>query len=145
MKLAIGNDHVGLELKDILDEYCRLNRIEVKHFGAFTSDRMNYPEVAFQVAESVSRGDFDSGLLICGTGVGMSLAANKVSGIRAVVCSEPYSAKMGREHNDANILCLGARVIGPELAQMILGIWLEGKYEGGRHQTRVDMINNYEK
>lgn len=105
---------------------------------------MDYPEAAFKVAKAVSHGHCNFGVLICGTGVGMSLAANKVRGIRAVVCSEPYSAKMARQHNDANILCLGARVVGPDLARMILDIWLSEPFEGGRHQNRVDMINNYE-
>ncbi len=145
MKIAIGNDHVGLELKDKLDAYFAEKKIDIMHFGAFTSERMDYPEVGFKVAEAVSDGQLCSGILICGTGVGMSMAANQVNGIRAVVCSEPYSAKMAREHNDANILCIGARVIGSEVAQMILEQWLNSKYEGNRHQRRVDMINNYDK
>jgi len=144
MKLAIGNDHVGIELKLQLDKYFHLGGIDTKHFGAFNSDRMNYPEVGFQVANAVSYGDFDVGILICGTGVGMSIVANRVPGIFAVVCSEPYSAKMSREHNDSNILCLGARVIGPELGEMIVDTWLKAEYKGGRHQVRLDIINNYE-
>jgi ribose 5-phosphate isomerase B len=143
MKIAIGNDHVGLELKEKLDSYFDSKEIEIVHFGAFTIERMNYPEIAFQLSEAVARGEFDSGILICGTGVGMSLSANKVDGIRSVVCSEPYSARMAREHNNANILCFGSRVIGSEVAQMILDNWFESEYKGGRHQDRVEMINNY--
>ena len=145
MRIALGNDHVGLELKNKLDIYLEKKKIDVKHFGAFTDERMDYPEIGFKVAEAISEGKLISGILICGTGVGMSIAANRVNGIRAVVCSEPYSAKMAREHNDANILCIGARVIGSEMAQMILEQWFNSKYEGNRHQRRVDMINNYEK
>ncbi len=145
MKIAIGNDHVGLELKEKLDSYFDSKEIEIVHFGAFTTERMNYPEIAFQLSEAVARGEFDSGILICGTGVGMSLSANKVDGIRSVVCSEPYSARMAREHNNANILCFGSRVIGSEMALMILDNWFDSKYDGGRHQDRVDMINNYGK
>ena len=143
MKIAIGNDHVGLELKEKLDSYFDSKEIEIVHFGTFTTERMNYPEIAFQLSEAVARGEFDSGILICGTGAGMSLSANKVDGIRSVVCSEPYSARMAREHNNANILCFGSRVIGSEVEQMILDNWFESEYKGGRHQDRVEMINNY--
>ena len=145
MIIAIGNDHVGLELKNKLDSYFDLKEIEIVHFGSFTTERMDYPEIAFKLSEAVARGEINSGVLICGTGVGMSLAANQVDGIRSVVCSEPYSAKMAREHNNANILCFGARVIGSEVAQMILDEWFLSEYEGNRHQRRVDMINSYGK
>ena len=145
MKIAIGNDHVGLELKDKLNDYFQSKGIEIVHFGTFTAERMNYPDVAFKVSEAVASGEYEQGILICGTGIGMSLAANKVKGIRAVVCSEPYSAKMARSHNDANILCFGARVIGSEMAQMILDNWFDTQYEDGRHQARVNMINNYKR
>tara|TARA_B110000008_G_C16842366_1_gene513250 strand:- start:78 stop:515 length:438 start_codon:yes stop_codon:yes gene_type:complete len=145
MKIAIGNDHIGIELKDTLDEYFNSKNIQTEHFGSSTKTRMNYPEIAFELSEAVAMGNFDSGILICGTGVGMSIAANKVNGIRAVVCSEPFSARMSREHNNANILCLGSRVIGSELAKMILDNWFDFNYLGDRHQVRVDMINNYGK
>jgi ribose 5-phosphate isomerase B len=143
MKIAIGNDHIGLELKDKLDSYFDKKKIEVVHFGTFTTERMNYPEIAFKLAEALARGEFSSGVLICGTGVGMSLAANQVDGVRSVVCSEPYSAKMAREHNDANMICFGSRVIGCEMAKLILDNWFESLYLEGRHQGRVEMINNY--
>lgn len=143
MKVIIGNDHVGLELKNKLDEYFKLRDINIVHIGAFTKERMNYPEIAFKVSEAVINKDFDSGILICGTGLGMSIAANKVNGIRAVTVSEPYSAKMSREHNDANILCLGSRVIGTNLAEMILDNWFKAKCLHDRHQVRIDMINKY--
>lgn len=143
MKIAIGNDHIGLDLKNMLDSFFEFKKIEIVHFGSYNEDRMHYPEVAFRVSEAISRGEFQKGILICGTGLGMSIAANKVRGIRAVVCSEPYSAKMAREHNNANILCLGSRVIGSELSKLIINEFLEAKYIGGRHDARVEMINNY--
>lgn len=145
MRIAIGNDHVGLELKNKLDTFFVEKNIDIMHIGTFNSERMDYPEIGFKIAETVSEGKFRSGILICGTGVGMSIVANQVNGIRAVVCSEPYSAKMAREHNDANILCLGARVIGTEMAKMILQQWFTSEYEGNRHQRRLDMISSYEK
>jgi ribose 5-phosphate isomerase B len=143
MRVIIGNDHVGLELKNKLDQYFKLRDIEIVHLGTFSEERMNYPEIAFKLSESVINDDFDTGILICGTGLGMSIAANKVNGIRAVAVSEPYSAKMSREHNDANILCLGSRVIGTDLAEMILDNWFKTKYLNDRHEVRINMINKY--
>jgi len=143
LKIAIGNDHVGLDLKIMLESYFKSHKINFVHFGTSTSNRMDYPEVAFKLSEAVALGEFESGILICGTGIGMSISANKVKGIRSVVCSEPYSAKMAIEHNNANILCLGSRVIGSEMAMMILDSWFGSTYEAGRHQKRVDMINGY--
>lgn len=145
MKIAIGNDHIGISLINELNEYFQSHNFNTNHFGTYTNERMDYPEIAFKVSEMVANGTYDQGLLVCGTGHGMSLAANKVKGIRAVVCSEPYSANMAIKHNNANILCLGSRVIGTEMAKMILDSWFNAKYENGRHQNRVDMINNYEK
>ncbi len=145
MRIAIGNDHVGIELKNNLDTFFVEKNIDIMHLGTFNSERMDYPEIGFKIAETVSEGKYHSGILICGTGVGMSIVANQVNGIRAAVCSEPYTAKMAREHNDANILCLGARVIGIEMAKMILEQWFISEYEGNRHQRRLDMISGYEK
>jgi ribose 5-phosphate isomerase B len=142
--IGIGNDHIGFELKkaviEVLDEY----GLEYKDFGCFTSDRAEYPVFAQKVAKAVVSGECDRGILLCGTGVGISIAANKVKGIRAVVCSEPYSAKLAKEHNNANILAMGARVIGTEMAKMILRAWLDAEFEGGRHQNRVDLISKIE-
>ena len=145
MKLVIGSDHVGIDMKKQFVSWLESHGHEVEDVGPYTCDRVHYPDYGFKVAKAVSESEYDRGILICGTGVGMSLAANKVDGIRAVVCTEPYSALMSRAHNDANVLCLGARVIGSELAEMILKTWMTTEFEGGRHQTRVDMINNYAK
>lgn len=145
MKIAIGCDHVGYELKDRLMNHLKEKGIEYHDFGTYTTERTNYPTYGEAVANAVTSGEFDRGLLICGTGVGISIAANKVHGIRAVVCSEPYSALLSRQHNDSNILAMGSRVVGGDLALMILDAWLSGEYEGGRHQTRVDMIAEIER
>lgn len=145
MKIAIGSDHVGVELKPIIIDYLKELGHEVEDFGAYSSERTDYPIYGKKVAEEVVSGNFDCGILICGTGVGISIAANKVKGIRAVVCSEPYSAKLSKEHNNTNILAFGSRVIGPELAKMIVKEWLEAKFEGGRHENRVNMISQIEK
>lgn len=144
MKIAIGGDHVGQLLKPEIIEYVESLGHEVKDFGPFTTERTNYPTYSKMVGEAVSKGDHDKGILICGTGVGISIAANKVPGVRAVCCSEPYSAKLSREHNDTNVLAFGSRVVGLELAKMIVKEWLDGEYEGGRHATRVEMIKDME-
>ena len=145
MKFALGNDHIGFSLINELKPYFKTKGLKTCHLGAYNDERMNYPEIAFKVSEMVAEGSCQQGILICGTGLGMSIAANKVQGIRAVVCSEPYSAKMARSHNNANILCLGSRVVGIEMAKMIIDIWLESKFENGRHKKRVEMIDNYYK
>ncbi|EAG5667704.1 ribose 5-phosphate isomerase B [Listeria monocytogenes] len=144
MKIAIGNDHVGIELKPVIVAYLQDLGHEVDDFGAFSNERTDYPEYGKKVAESVAAGKSDLGILICGSGVGISIAANKVNGIRAVVCSEPYSAKLSREHNNTNILALGSRVVGAELAKMIVQNWLDAEFEGGRHAKRVEMIARIE-
>ncbi|EIM1814862.1 ribose 5-phosphate isomerase B [Listeria monocytogenes] len=144
MKIAIGNDHVGIELKPVIVAYLQDLGHEVDDFGAFSNERTDYPEYGKKVAESVAAGKSDLGILICGSGVGISIAANKVNGIRAVVCSEPYSAKLSREHNNTNILAFGSRVVGAELAKMIVQNWLDAEFEGGRHAKRVKMIARIE-
>ncbi len=140
MKIAIGSDHVGFELKPQMIEYVKELGHEIDDFGPFGSERTDYPIYGKKVAKAVAAGEYDRGILICGTGVGISITANKVKGIRAIVCSEPYSAKLSRQHNNTNILAFGSRVIGGELAKMIVKEWLEGEYEGGRHQRRIDEI-----
>ena len=140
MKIALGCDHTGLELKLLLKEHLEAQGYETHDFGTYTEASCDYPVYAAAVAKAVANGEYERGLLICGTGVGMSLAANKVRGIRCVACSEPYSALLSRRHNDANILALGARVVGSELAKMILDQWMAGEFEGGRHAGRVAMI-----
>lgn len=144
MKIAIGSDHVGIELKPTIIEYLKELGHEVEDFGPYSSERTDYPIYGKKVAEEVVAGSFDKGILICGTGVGISIAANKVKGIRAIVCSEPYSAKLSREHNDTNILAFGSRVIGSELAKMIVKEWVNTEFEGGRHANRVSMIQDIE-
>ncbi len=145
MKLAIGNDHAALEMKRHIMEYLSNKGYELVNFGTDSEDRVDYPIYGMKVAEAVASGECELGILICGTGIGISLAANKVRGIRAAVCSEPYSAAMTRRHNDANVIAFGARVVGPATAEMIVDAFLEAEYEGGRHQRRVDMIAAIEK
>ena len=144
MKIGIGNDHAAVDMKNQVVEYLEGKGYEVVNFGTDTYESCNYPEYGEKVGRAVAAGDVDLGIPICGTGVGISLAANKVKGVRAVVCSEPYSAKLSRQHNNTNILAFGARVIGIELAKMIIDEWLSAEFEGGRHQTRVDMITAIE-
>ena len=140
VRIGIGNDHVAVELKNIIAEHLEAKGYEVVNYGTDSSERFDYPISGYKVGKAVASGEVDLGVLICGTGVGISLAANKVPGVRAVVCSEPYSAKLSREHNNTNIVAFGARVIGPELAKIIVDEWLDAKFEGGRHQRRIDMI-----
>ena len=142
--IAIGNDHVGFELKQAIIEVLEAHNLEYKDFGAYSSDRANYPVYGQKVALAVASGECDRGIILCGTGVGISIAANKVKGIRAVVCSEPYYAKLAKEHNNANVLSIGARVVGPELAKMIVENWLTAEFQGGRHAERVDLITKIE-
>lgn len=144
MKLAMGSDHVGWELKQEISEYIQSLGHETVDFGAYSSERTDYPKYGKKVAEEVASGQFDGGVLICGTGVGISISANKVKGIRAVVCSEPYTAKLSKQHNNTNIVAFGSRVVGVDLAKMIVKEWLEASYEGGRHAKRVNMIGEIE-
>ena len=144
MKLAIGNDHVAVDMKNEIKAYLEEKGHEVINVGTDTSERFNYPVSGYKVAKMVASGEVDGGVLICGTGVGISLAANKVHGIRACVCSEPYTARLSKQHNNTNIIAFGARVIGVELAKMIVDAWLEAEYEGGRHSIRVGEIMEIE-
>ena len=145
MKIAIGYDHVGYILRKDIVEYLENKNITVIDLGAPSTERTDYPIYANRVAIAVNSKEADLGILICGTGIGISIAANKYQGIRAVVCSDPYSAKLSREHNNTNILAFGSRVVGSELAKMIVDQWLMAKFQGGRHQTRIDQINAIEK
>ena len=139
-KLAIGNDHAAVDMKNEIMAYVQEKGIEVINVGTNGPERFNYPVSGYKVARMVADGEVDGGILICGTGVGISLSANKVHGIRAVVCSEPYSARLSRQHNDTNVVAFGARVVGVETAKDIVDAWLGAEYEGGRHQVRIDMI-----
>ena len=145
MKIGIGNDHSALELKAEIIDFLKEKGHEVVDYGTNSPESCDYPVYGEKVARAVAAGEVEQGILICGTGLGISLAANKVGGIRAVVCSEPYTARLARQHNDANVLAFGARVIGIELAKMIVDEFLSAKFEGGRHQRRVDMIMDIEK
>jgi ribose 5-phosphate isomerase B len=144
MIIALGSDHAAYEFKEAIKAYLNSKGFLVKDFGTHSKASVDYPDFAFAVGEAVAKGECERGIVFCGTGVGASISANKVKGIRAVVCSEPYSAKLSREHNDANILALGARVVGIELAKMIIDIFLDAKFEGGRHIARVQKIKKYE-
>lgn len=145
MKIGIGNDHVAVEYKEAITSYIQEKYgYEVVNFGTDSTERFDYPIAGEAVADAVMSGEVDRGIVICGTGVGISLAANKVRGIRCCTCSEPYSARLSREHNNTNMLAFGARVVGIELAKMIVDAWLTGEFEGGRHQRRIDMITAIE-
>lgn len=145
MKIGIGNDHVAIEYKNIVKCYIEeIYGYEVVDFGTNSIKRFHYPVSGEAVANAVISGEIDRGIVICGTGVGISLAANKVNGIRCVTCSEPYSAKLSREHNNTNMLAFGARVVGIEVAKMIVDAWLTGEFEGERHQIRIDMLKEIE-
>ncbi|ONI41702.1 ribose 5-phosphate isomerase B [Candidatus Epulonipiscium fishelsonii] len=145
MKIAIGNDHVAVAMKNDVAEYLKSKGYEIVNVGTDSSESTHYPIWAEKVANMIISGEVEKGILICGTGVGISIAANKINGIRAVVCSEPYSAKLSAQHNDTNILAFGARVIGIEMAKMIVDSWLEAQFEGNRHKIRIDMIKEIEK
>jgi len=144
MKIAIGSDHAGLPLKETLKIYLESQLIPFEDFGTFTSESCDYPRTAELVSKAILSGQFDRGILICGTGIGMSITANKFPGIRAVACSEPYSAILARRHNNANVLCMGARVVAGGLATLITEAWLNASFEGERHQRRLDMITRIE-
>lgn len=144
MKIGIGNDHSAVEMKREVMKFLQDLGYEVVNYGTDSTESCNYPVYGEQVARAVVAKEVDLGIVICGTGVGISLAANKVKGIRAVVCSEPYSARLSRQHNNTNILAFGARVVGIELAKMIIEEWLNAEFEGGRHQERVNMIMDIE-
>ena len=145
MKIAIGSDHAGFDLKETLRQHLKERGFEVQDFGTHDKSSCHYPVIAEKVARSVAAGENERGILICGTGIGMSMAANKVHGIRAAAVSDCFTAKATRMHNDANVLCMGERTVGPGLAAMIADFFLDTDFEGGRHQTRVDMMMALEK
>ena len=140
MKLAIGNDHVAVEMKNTSKEYLETKGIEVINVGTDTSESYSYAISAYKVGKLITSGQADGGILICGTGVGIGIAANKIDGIRCCICSEPYSAKLSKQHNNSNVIAFGARVIGIEMAKMIVDEWLGAEFQGGRHAVRVGMI-----
>lgn len=145
MRFAVGSDHAGLALKDRLKDRLKALGQEVRDFGTNSDASVDYPDYGFAVAEAVARGEAERGLLVCGTGLGMSYTANKVAGIRAALCTSEEMAEMSRRHNDANILVLGGRTTSPEDADRILDAWLRSEFDGGRHIGRIQKIQDYEK
>lgn len=140
LRIAIGSDHGGYEYKEQIVSHLKEKGYECVDVGTYSTDSCDYPVIARTVTTKITTGEADRGILICGTGIGMSIVANKVKGIRAALCGDTFSARASRAHNNSNVLCLGERVIGINLAMDIVDIWLESKFEGGRHQRRVDMM-----
>ncbi len=139
-KLALGADDAGFELKETIKAYLDELKVEYEDLGVYSSDPVDYPDVAVKVAEAVGRGDYERGILICGTGIGMAIVANKVPGVRAAQCHDTYSAERARKSNNAQIMTMGARVIGPELAKIIVKTWLDSEFSGGRSAPKVAKI-----
>lgn len=144
MKIGIGCDHAGVKFKEQIKDYVKSMGHEVEDYGTYTTDRVDYPDIAKEVCKGVKDGVCERGILICGTGIGMSIAANKIKGIRAALCSDTYSARMTREHNDSNIMALGARVLGIDLACDIVKAFLTAEYAGGRHGVRIAKMMAFE-
>jgi ribose 5-phosphate isomerase B len=144
MKIVIGSDHAGFEVKEDLRSYLREQNVEVEDLGVPNEAPADYPDIGAVVAEKVARGEFEQGILICGSGIGMSIVANRFAGVRAALCHDLYTARMSREHNDANVLVLGGRVTGKGLAREILKVWLESRFQGGNHQRRLEKIKSLE-
>lgn len=139
-KIVIGSDHGGFNYKAKIIEYLKASNYDCIDVGTYSEDSCDYPVIARKAAEKIVNGEAEKGILICGTGIGMSIAANKVKGIRAAHCTDTFSAKASRAHNNANILCLGERITGECIALDIVDVWLKSEFEGGRHQRRVDQI-----
>ncbi|RLD15399.1 ribose 5-phosphate isomerase B [candidate division KSB1 bacterium] len=141
MKLAIGADHAGYYLKERVKEFLKSKNIDFKDYGTFKIESCDYPEYAYKVGQAVVNGEADLGILICGTGIGMSITANKIKGIRAALVYDEQTAKLSRQHNDANVLCLGGRLTPEEEAKKIVDVWLNTSFEGGRHEKRIKLIS----
>ena len=142
--IAIGSDHGGFELKEHIKKHLEERKLEYKDFGCYDENSVDYPDIAERVCDAINSGEADKGILVCGTGIGISIAANKIDGIRAAHCHDVYSAEMTKRHNNANVICMGGRVIGRELAFKIIDAWLDAEFEGGRHQKRIDKIHALE-
>ena len=142
MKICIGSDHAGFELKERIASSLRNLGFDIADVGTDSEASVDYPVYAFRVARAVANGEAERGILVCGSGIGMCMSANRVSGVRAVTGYEPFMAKMSRRHNDSNVLCLGSRLTGRDLAMEIVTVWLDEPFEGGRHQKRVDLIDS---
>lgn len=145
MKIAIGCDHGGFQLKEAIKKHLEQKNIEVEDYGTYSKESVNFPVYAIKVGNAVASATSDLGILCCGTGIGMSIAANKIDGVRAAVVSDTFSAQATREHNNSNILCLGERVVGEGLALLIVDTWLNASFQGGRHQERIDRVTEIEK
>lgn len=145
MRVALGSDHGGYELKETILKHLEAQGLKVQDFGTYSANSVDYPKYGFAVGTAIIKGEADLGIVICGTGQGISISANKISGIRAAVCSETFSARMARAHNNANVLALGARVIGAGLALDIVDIFLKTEFLGGRHALRVNLISDIER
>ena len=145
MKICIGSDHAGFELKERIVSSLRELGFDVADVGTDSEASVDYPVYAFRVARAVASGEAERGILVCGSGIGMCMSANRVSGVRAVTGYEPFGAKMSRRHNDSNVLCLGSRFTGRDLAMEIVTVWLKEPFEGGRHKKRVDLIDSIAK
>ncbi|MBV4445793.1 ribose 5-phosphate isomerase B [Clostridium tyrobutyricum] len=144
MKIALGSDHAGFPLKGEIMEHLKTKNIEFKDFGTFSEDSCDYPDFAERVGEQVASKNYEFGILVCGTGIGISISANKIPGIRAALCGDTFSAHASREHNDANVLALGQRVVGSGLAMDIVDTFLNAEFQGGRHKKRIDKITMIE-
>lgn len=144
MRVALGSDHGGYELKEAVRKHLEAQGLEVQDLGTHSTDSVDYPEYGFAVGNAIIKGEADLGIAVCGTGLGISMAANKIKGIRAALCTETFSARMAREHNNANVLALGGRVVGVGLALDIVDIFLKTEFAGGRHSRRVDKISEFE-
>jgi len=144
MKIAVGADHAGYELKDKIAAYLESNGHQVENMGTDGPESVDYPLFAGRVARAVAKGEAERGVLVCGSGVGMSMAANRYAGVRAAAAYEPFTARMSRRHNDSNVLCLGSRFTGEDLVFEILRTWLEEAFEGGRHGRRVDLLDRFD-
>ncbi|HHW04027.1 MAG TPA: ribose 5-phosphate isomerase B [Thermoanaerobacterales bacterium] len=141
MKIIIGSDHLGFELKEIIKQHIQSKGLEVTDIGVYDKNPVDYPDIGLALAEKVGRGDYNRGILICGTGIGMAIVANKVPGVRAAVCHDVYSAERARKSNDAQIMTMGALVVGTELAKKLVDVWLESEFQGGRSLPKVEKIN----
>ncbi|MFZ2444764.1 MAG: ribose 5-phosphate isomerase B [Syntrophobacteraceae bacterium] len=142
MKIIIGADHGGFQLKGTIVTVLRQRGLDVVDIGTDSAESVDYPVYAFRVARAVAAGEADRGILVCGSGIGMCMTANRVPGVRAVSAFEPYGARLSRRHNDSNVLCLGERITGSDLALSIVEDWIDAPFEGGRHQRRVDLIDS---
>jgi len=144
MKIAIGSDHLGVELKNLIRDFLKEKEIEINDFGTMSKEPIDYPDIAKKVAKVVATEDYERGILICGTGIGMAIAANKVRGIRAAVCHDLYSTERSRKSNNAQIMAMGALIIGPELAKKLVEVWLNSEFQGGRSERKVKKIMEIE-